>query len=51
MFQVLNKHMYKAKTPLMCFQIVGRKIEPEVCVYEVYTHSKNKLSVVVGDVP
>ena len=50
-FQLLNKHMYEKKTPQMCFQIVGRKIEPEVCIYDVYPHSKNKLSVVVGPAP
>lgn len=50
-FQVLNKHMYHRKTPLMCFSIVGRRIEPEVTIYDVYTNSKNKLSVVIGDVP
>ena len=35
----------------MCFSIVGRKIEPEVMIYDVYTHSKNKLSVIVGEMP
>lgn len=35
----------------MCFSIVGRRIEPEVTIYDVYTNSKNKLSVVIGDVP
>ena len=50
-FQVLNKHMYNVRTPSMCSRIVGRQIEPEVCIYDVYFNSKNKLSVVVGDVP
>ena len=35
----------------MCYQIVGRKIETEVVIYEVYTHSKNKLAVVIGAMP
>ena len=30
---------------------MGRRIEPEVCIYEVYPHSKNALSVVVGPIP
>ena len=48
-FQHLNKMMYEKKTPLMCYNIVGRKIEPEIVVYEVYSVSRNALSVVVGE--
>jgi hypothetical protein len=29
-FQVLNKNIYNYKTPLMCYQIVGRRIEPKI---------------------
>ena len=47
-FQLLNRHMYHKKTPQMCYQIVGRKIEPQICIYDVYPHSKNTLSVIVG---
>lgn len=50
-FQILNKHMYNVKTPQMCFSIIGRRIEPEVCIYDVYANKKGKLVVVVGKMP
>ena len=50
-FQVLNKNMYLYKTPMMCFSIAGRRIEREVMIYDVYTNSKNKLSVIIGEIP
>ena len=51
-FQLLNKHMYEVKTPIMTYQIVGRRIEKTVQIYEVYARSsRNALAVIVGDVP
>ena len=50
-FQLLNKNIYNNKAPMMCFQIVGRKIEKEICIYEVYPHARNALSVIIGHMP
>ena len=50
-FQILNKHMYDIKTPQMCFSIVGRRIEQDVCIYDVYANKKGKVVVVVGAMP
>ncbi len=50
-FQLLNKHMYNVKTPLMTDVILGRRIDPEIILYSEYNNKNRAISLIVGRLP
>ena len=49
--QILNKHMYYYKTPLMTNIVVGRRIEPDIVIYSEYKNKLGAVSVIIGRAP
>ena len=50
-FQLLNKHMYYVKTPIMTDVILGKRIDPHIILYSEYKNKKGAISLIVGIVP
>ena len=48
-FQLLNKHMYYVKIPLMTDVVLGRRIDPELIIYSEYKNKKGAISLIVGE--
>ena len=49
--QILNKHMYHQKIPIMTNVVVGRRIEPDIIIYSEYKDRLGAVSVIIGRVP
>ena len=47
-FQILNKHMYNVKVPLMTDVVLGRRIDHEIILYTEYKNVSRAISLIVG---